>query len=120
MIRIAKDKYLRKNEFRYNKNPEVKNPRGEGHVAYVSVRHKKRSKINIITHAKTFYGEPTQPLRKNPNVSKPANRTSNFSVPRWEQNTYLLEQPKGIWRVDKQDRKNIHKFNKRYAKKNGK
>ena len=120
VIRIAKDKYLRKNEFRYNKNPEVRNPRGEGHVAYVTVRHKKRSKINIITHANSFYGEPTQPLRKNPERSRPSKRPSNFSVPVWESNSYLKEQPKGVWRMDNQDRKNIHKFNKRYEKKKNK
>ena len=117
VIKISKDKYLRKNEFRYNKNPEVKNPRGEGHVAYVSVRHKKRSKINIITHSKTFYGEPTESLSKNPNVSKSSKRGSRFSVPVWEHNSYLTEKPKGEWRLSNQDKKKIHKFNKKYAKK---
>ena len=117
---MPKDKYLRKNEFRYNKNPEVKNPRGEGHVAYVSVRHKKNSKINIITHANTFYGEPTQLLSKNPNPSNPSKRESRFSVPRWEHNSNLVDEPRGIWRMNKQDRKKIHKFNKNYAKKNSK
>ena len=117
MTEISKNKYLRKNEFRYNKNPEVKNPRGEGHIAYVTVRNKKHSKVNLITHAKTFYGEPTQPLKRNPNVSKPSKKPSYFSVPRWESNSRIKEQPKGVWRMSNEDRKAIHKFNKKYAKK---
>ena len=117
---MAKDKYLRKNEFRYNKNPGVINPRGEGHTAYVSVRHKKKSKINIVTHAKQFYGEPTYPLANNPNPSKPSKRTSRVSVPRWESNTYLAEFPKGVWRMSKQDRALIRKINKKYDRKNKK
>ena len=120
MVKIAKDKYLRKNEFRYNKNPEVKNPRGEGHIGYVTVRHKKRSKVNIITHSSTFYGEPTQLLRKNPELSRLSKKPSRFSVPVWEKNTHLQEAPRGVWRMSNEDRKQIHKFNKKYAKKNGK
>ena len=115
---MGKDKYLRKNEFRYNTNPEVKNPRGEGHVAYVSVRHKRNSKINIITHSKTFYGEPTERLSQNPEKSKISERESRFSVPRWEHNSFLKETPKGVGKMSNEDRKKIHKFNKKYAKKN--
>ena len=80
-----KDKYLRKDEFRYNSNPKVKNPRGEGHVACVTVRHKKNSKINIITHADNFYGEPTTKLSVNPErfpKNKSQKKPSRFSVPR--------------------------------------
>ena len=117
MTGIAKDKYLRKNEFRYNKNPEVRNPRGEGHVAYVTVRHKKKSKINIITHALNFFGEPTEKLNCNPELSKSSKRPSRFSVPVWEHNSNLVDKPKGVWRMSKEDRKKIHKFNKKYARK---
>lgn len=111
---MAKDKYLRKNEFRYNTNPDVKNPRGEGHIAYVTVRHKKHSKINIITHSGKFYGEPTTTLEENPNRSVPSKRVSRFSVPRWEHNSFLKDKPQGIWKMSKKDRKTIHKFNKKY------
>ena len=117
---MTKKKYLRKNEFRYNTNPDVKNPRGEGHMAYVTVRRKKHSKINIVTHAKNFYGEPTYPLHRNPNVSKPSKRTSYVSVPVWERNSYLKDKPDGVWRMSNQDRKMVHKINKKHAKKHGK
>lgn len=114
---MGKDKYLRKNEFRYNTNPEVANPRGEGHVAYVSVRHKKRSKINIVTHAKSFYGTPTYPLLNNPNHSKSSNRQSYVSIPVWEKNTFLKDKAKGVWRLSNQDRKTVRKINKKFANK---
>ena len=118
MRKISKDKYLRKNEFRYNTNPEVKNPWGEGHVAYVTVRHKNKSKINIITHSKQFYGKPTEELNQNPNPSKPSKRKSRFSVPVWELNSYLKDKPNGVWRMSNSDRKKIHKFNKKYENRN--
>lgn len=94
------------------------NPRGEGHIAYVTVRHKKRSKINIITHSKEFYGQPTEKLRHNPNPSKSSKRESRFSVPVWELNSYLKDKPKGVWRMSNADRKKRHKFNKHYEKSN--
>lgn len=111
---ISKSKYLKKNEFRYNKNPAVKNRRGEGHTAYVSARRGNKFKINIITHSKSFYGEPTHLMRKNPNRSKPSKRSSYFSVPRWEQERYLRDKPKGYWKLDKKDKTAIKKFNKKY------
>lgn len=114
---MSKKKYLKKNEFRYNKNPAVKNPRGEGHNAYVSARYKDKFKINIITHAKSFFGEPTIPLHKNPERSKPSKKQSRFSVPRWEQERYLKEDSKGYWKLDKKDKIAIKKFNKKYFKK---
>lgn len=106
---------MRKNEFRYNSNPDVKNPKGQGHVAYVTVRHGKRSKINIITHAKTFYDQPTELLNINPNRTSKDKRPSRFSVPVWEKNKYLQNYPNtGFWKMSKQDRIKIKKFNKRH------
>ncbi|MBQ8162956.1 MAG: hypothetical protein IJZ93_01120 [Clostridia bacterium] len=109
---------MRKSEFRYNTNPAVKNPKGEGHVAYVTVKHKKHSKINTITHARTFYGEPTVKMNVNPNRTSKDKRPSRFSVPVWENNSYLKDKPnKGYWKIDERDKKAIKKFNKQYAKK---
>ena len=115
-IHISK-KYLRKNEFRYNTNPAVKNPRGKGHTVYVSARRGKQYKTNVITHAKAFYGEATTPLKQNPERSKPSGRVSYFSVPRWEQEQFLKNKPKGVWKLSKADRIAIKKFNKKYSRK---
>jgi len=107
-------KYLRKNEFRYNTNPNVRRHDGEYHTAYVSAKHGHKSKINIITHSKTFYGKPTKEMSVNPNRSKFDKRTSRFSVPVWENDVYLKNKPKGLWKLHKKDKKTIRKANKRY------
>ena len=95
----------------------MKNPKGEGHIAYITVKHGKKSKINLITHGKSFYGEPTEILTINPNRESKDLRPSRFSVPRWESNSYLKNRPKdGYWKMSKSDRKKIKKFNKHYKK----
>ena len=115
-----KKKYLTKNEFRYNTNPEVLRPDGEGHIAYITARRGHYFKINTITHSKTFYDEPTELLSKNPEIGSKDKRPSRFSVPRWQKESGLRERPKGFWRMSKEDRINIKKFNKKYDKKHKK
>ncbi len=111
-------KYLRKNEFRYDTNPNVRRNDGEFHTAYVSAKHGHKSKINIITHSNNFYGQPTREMYKNPNRSKFDKRKSRFSVPVWENDTYLKDQPKGQWKLHKKDYKAIRTANKKYLKSN--
>ncbi len=117
---MSKKKYLRKNEFRYDTSPKVRRSDGKGHNAYVSAKQGHQAKINIITHAKTFFDEPTVPMHKNPNRSKPDQRQSYFSVPRWESDNFLKNKSEGSWVLHKKDRIQIKKFNKRYDKRNGK
>lgn len=110
-------KYLQKNEFKYNTNPNVRRHDDEGHIAYISAKHGHKSKINTITHALTFYGEPTKEMYQNPNRSKFDARKSRLSIPVWENDKYLKEKPKGYWKLDKKDKVTIKKFNKKNAKK---
>lgn len=114
---MSKKKYLRKNEFRYDISPKVRRPDGKGHNVYVSVKQGHRAKINVITHSKSFFDEPTIPMRKNPNRSNPDKRQSYFSAPRWESDEYLKQKSSGIWRLHKADRNRIKKVNKKYEKK---
>ena len=116
LLHISK-KYLRKNKFRYNTNPAVKNRQGKGHVAYVTARHGNKYKTNLITHSSSFYNEPTTALTKNPERSRPSGRVSRFSVPRWEHERFLKDKAKGTWKMSKADRKAIKKFNKKYENK---
>ena len=88
---------------------------GRGHIAYISARQGNNFKINTITHATTFYGEPTIELSTNPNVSSKDKRISRFSVPVWQSANSLKTKPKGVWRLSKRDRVKIKKFNKKYA-----
>ena len=114
---MSKKKYLRKNEFRYDNNPAVRNPKGEGHVAYISAKQGRKAKINIITHGKHFFNEPTEPLSRNPEINGKDRRPSRFSVPRWENDKYLKDPPRGIWRLSKMDRVAVRKFNRKYRTK---
>ena len=65
----------------YNSNPKIKTKRGQGHMAYMSAKLKHKAKINIITHSKTFYGEPTNDFIVNPNRLSKDKRPSRFSIP---------------------------------------
>ena len=109
-------KYLKKNEFRYDTNPAVRRPDGRGHVVYVSAKQGHNAKINVITHAKTFFDEPTIKLQRNPNRMSTYKSPSRFSIPVWEKDKYLITPEKGYWRLDKRDRIAIKKANKKYAK----
>lgn len=106
--------YIKKSLFRFNKNPLVKNPKGQGHVAYISMYHGNSARINTITHGKRFYGEKTFPFKQNPRIDKPDPKQSYFSVPRWEKVKFLRDKPSGIWRLSPEDRASIEKVNRSY------
>lgn len=112
-VSISKKKYLRKNDFYYNTNPVIKNPKGEGHMFYATAKHGHRVKGNIITHGKAFFGEPTYPLRKNPNRESSDKRKSRFSIPYWEKDKHLVKPNKGYWKMSKADRAAIKKVTKK-------
>lgn len=107
-------KYLRKNEFRYNTNPNVKRKDGKFHIAFVSAQKGHKKKINIITHSKTFFGKPTLVLSNNPNKSKFDKRPSRASIPVWETDNNLKDKAKGVWVMSKKDKYKIKKFNKKH------
>ncbi len=113
---MSKKKYLQKNEFRYDRSPNVTRHDGKGHVVYVSAKHGHKSKINVITHSDKFFNEPTMKLTKNPNRQSKDSRQSRFSVPVWENDTYLEAPKSGYWKFIKKDRIAVKKFNKRYKK----
>ena len=114
---ISNKKYLRKNEFRISTHPDVISTRGDTHVVYVSAKQGHNAKVNVITHSSTFFGEPTEPLYKNPDITSKDPRLSRFSVPRWHNDNTIKEKPKkGFWRLHKVDKIAIKKFNKKYAK----
>jgi hypothetical protein len=118
---IISKKYLRKSEFRVSTHPDVISPRGDTHVVYVSAKRGHKAKVNVITHAKTFFGEPTEEMHLNPNRVKSKKikdkKPSRFSVPVWHSDTTIKEKPKGYWKLHKNDKIAIKKFNKKYAKK---
>ena len=110
---MSKNKYLSKSDFYYDTSPKVRRRDGKGHVVYRTAVHNKKSKINVITHSDTFFGEPTHSLSRNPEIGSSYKKTSRFSVPRWE-NTHYLKHVKGFWRLSPSDKKKIKKFNSKY------
>lgn len=112
----SKKKYLRKNNFRYNTNPNVLNLHNEGHTAFITAKHGHKAKINIITHSKEFYGMPTKELSQNPNKANPSKKKSRYSIPVWENEKYLKDNAKGYWKISKRDNKQIRKDNKKYER----
>lgn len=110
-------KYLRKKEFRYDDNPALKNKKGKGHTAYVTVEHGERAKINLITHSKKpFFGKGTEELSRSPRIGDKDPRPSRVSVPYWEEKKFLKKKPYGKWRLPKKDRILIEKINRKAAK----
>lgn len=108
-------KYLRKSAFKYNTHPSVLKRNGKGHVSYVTAKRKKQSKVNIITHADTFFGSPTKVLLDKPEKSGHNLKKSRFSIPVWVGDSYL-QPPKGIWKMSHRDDRGIRKANKKFAK----
>ncbi len=64
-------------------------------------RHGHKSKINVITNSDHFFNEPTMKLTKNPNRQSKDFRQSRFSVPVWENDTYLEAPKSGYWKFIK-------------------
>ena len=112
---MSKDKYLSKSDFWYDVSPNVRRADGKGHVVYRTAVHKKKSKVNVITHADSFFGEDTNLLSRNPEIGSKYKKPSRFSVPRWEK-TNNLKSPTGTWRLSPADKKAIKEFNSKYKK----
>lgn len=117
VIHIAKDKYLRKNEFRLHTNPKYRTKDKKNHVAYVTVQHGDMYRMNAITHSKQFKNRRTKPLNSNPHKTVSSTRKTRISVPFWEHERHLKNKVKDDWRFSKLERKEIHKFNRKYLKK---
>lgn len=109
-------KYLRKNEFRYYTKPKYLSKGGKPHVAYISAKHNKKYKFNLITHSKHFFNSETMELKKNPNRNSDEQqdkRKSRVSVPLWDSEKYFSKDKLLYWRFDKQDKSALKKWNKK-------
>ena len=84
---MAKKKYLRKNEFRFYTNPKTLSKNKKPHPVYISAKHKRKYKANVITHSPTFFDRNTEELNENPNRNKDKpndNRKSRISISFWD------------------------------------
>ena len=111
-----KDKYLRKNEFRDYENPKYLSKSGKPHPAYITVKHKRKLRANVITHSSSFFGEETIQLKENPNRNENKSvdiRQTRLSKPFWDNEKNFSKTKKKGWRLSKKDKKSIKKWNKK-------
>ena len=109
-------KFRRVSYFRkYNKKGTLSKS-GQGHPAYISAVIGDRSRINVITHSKKFFGEPTTKLRDNPDLNSSRSNVSRFSVPVFEKNSNLSKIA-GKWAFSKRDQERVDRFNEMYKSK---
>lgn len=108
-------KYLGKSEFRYNYGI-AKRPDNNGHVAYITARHKNKYKMNVITHSSVFFNETTEELKGgNPNFESKDKRISRLSVPQWDNvNNFGEKLPN--WRFNKENKKIVKRLNRKHSK----
>ena len=113
---LAKNKYLRKNEFRIHTNPAYRSKNNKSHVAYVTLKHGKLYQINAITHSKQFKNRRTSLLPSNPHKNGNPKDKSRISIPFWEHERYLRKKVSDFWFFTRSDRIWIKKHNKSYYK----
>ena len=107
-------KYLRKNEFRIDLNPLHKNPNGENHPAYITVKQGHKYKANTITHTKTIDGVETLDVGENPDKLSKDKRKSRVSPPFWQSEKQFGKEKLPNFRFNNNSKKKIRKYNKKF------
>jgi len=114
---MGKKKFLRKNEFRLDYNPNHYGKNGEPHPAYITGRVGHKFFANTITHSKkTKDGFDTEDFKENPNKARAKwdKRISRLSPPFWQNVKQFGEHKLSYFRFSNQTRKKIHKYNKKH------
>lgn len=110
-------KFLTKNEFRFDTNPEHMGKDKEPHPTFISGRRGHKYLGNSITHSRyTNDGKPTYYFGENPNKKRDPNdrRISRVSVPFWQSEKMFSKEKLCNYRYSNRTRKKIKKFNKKY------
>lgn len=107
-------KYLRKNEFRIDNNPNNFGKDKKPHPAYITARHGHQYKANSITHSRTINGNRNYLINENPNKLSKDKRKTRISAPYWQNENYFSKETLDNFRFSKKTRSQIKKINKRY------
>ena len=108
-------KYLRKNEFRMDNNPNHFGIKKKPHPAYITAKHKHMFKANTITHSREIAdGSKTYEIGENPNKLSKDKRRTRISPPFWQKEEQFGKEKLNNFRFLKKTRKKIKKFNKRF------
>lgn len=108
-------KYLRKNEFRIDLNPEHFGEDKKPHPAYITARYGHKYKGNSITHSRfTNDGLSTHIISENPNKLSKDKRKTRISSPYWQSDKLFSENKLDNFIFSKATKKEIRKINKKY------
>ena len=108
-------KYLRKNEFRMDFNPNHFGKENKPHPAYITAKHKHMFKANTITHSrKTTDNKNTLTIDENPNKLSKDKRRTRISPPFWQKEEQFSKNKLQNFRFSRKTRKRINKFNKKF------
>lgn len=109
------DKYLSKNEFRFDNNLKHFGKEEKPHPAYITARKKHYLKANSITHAKmTTDGKETFLIKENPDKLSKDKRQTRISPPYWQKDTMFSKEKLKNFRFSNSTRKVIKKYNKKF------
>lgn len=111
---MAKKKYLRKNEFRMDINPDHVDSKGQPHPAFISVRYGHKYKANTITHSRTSKGIPNFNIAENPDKRSNDKRQTRISPPFWQNDNLFDSEKLDNFRFSNKTQKYIKKINKKY------
>lgn len=108
-------KYLRKNEFRIDNNPEHFGKEGKPHPAYITAKVKHSFRANDITHSrKSKNGVFNIGIDENPNKKSKDKRQTRISPPFWQKEELFGKEKLSSFRFSNKTRKQIKKINKKY------
>ena len=108
-------KYLTKNEFRLDLNPNHFGKNTKPHPTYISARRNHMYRANSITHARfTTDGKKTFDILENPNKLSSDKRNVRVSPPYWQNDKQFSNYKLTNYRFSNKTRKKIKKINKKY------
>lgn len=107
-------KYLRKNEFRLDINPNHMGKDKKAHPAYISAKYNHSYKANLITHSKNVKGVDYYVLDENPDKLTRDRRKTKISPPYWQSEKQFSKNTLSNFRFSNKTRKSIKKYNKKF------
>ena len=110
-------KYLRKNEFRMDINPQHFGAEKQPHPTYISARYGHKFKGNTITHSKfTTDGKETFDIHENPDKTSKDKRKTRISPPFWQSDKLFSDNKLDNFRFSNNTRARVKKINKKSEK----
>ncbi|MBQ7352321.1 MAG: hypothetical protein IJW59_05660 [Clostridia bacterium] len=107
-------KYLRKNEFRFDINPEHFGKEKRPHPTYITARYGRKFRANSITHSRTVNGFKNLDIFENPNLKSNDKRHTRISPPFWQSDKLFSKETLPNFRFSKQARRKISKYNRKF------